>query len=63
MERIVDKKKRVDIEVSEEVLRWAAIEAAKVGISRRKYLVKCILYAMNAAKEKEESGMEFVTSL
>jgi len=35
-------KRRVDIELEEEVLRWAAIEAAKVGISRRQYLSRII---------------------
>jgi hypothetical protein len=34
--------KRVDIKLEEEVLKWAAIEAAKMGISRRQCLSKII---------------------
>ena len=34
--------KRVDIKLEEETLKWAAIEAAKLGISRRKYLALCV---------------------
>jgi hypothetical protein len=30
--------KRVDIELDEETLKWAAIRAAKLGISRRKLI-------------------------
>ena len=30
--------KRVDIKLEEETLKWAAIEAAKVGISRRELI-------------------------
>jgi hypothetical protein len=33
-------KKRVDIELEEETLKWAGIEAAKFGISRRRYISK-----------------------
>lgn len=36
------KKQRVDIELEEETLKWAGIEAAKLGISRRKYLAQVI---------------------
>lgn len=34
---------RVDIEISKETARWAAIEAAKIGLSRRQFLAKCIV--------------------
>ena len=37
------KKQRVDIELDENILKWAAIEAAKLGISRRKFLSKLII--------------------
>jgi len=30
--------RRVDIKLEEDTLRWAGIEAAKLGISRRKYI-------------------------
>ena len=33
---------RVDIKLSKEVLRWAAVEAAKVGLSRRRFLSEII---------------------
>lgn len=33
---------RVDLNLSKDLLRWAAIEAAKIGISRRKFLCNCI---------------------
>ena len=32
--------KRVDIKLDAETLKWAGIEAAKAGISRRKYIGK-----------------------
>lgn len=32
------KKQRVDIELDAETLKWAGIEAAKLGISRRKFI-------------------------
>jgi hypothetical protein len=50
-------KKRVDIKLEEEVLRWAAIEAAKIGISRRQYLSKLI------TKEylRETTGIKFMS--
>ena len=34
--------KRVDIKLQEETLKWAGIEAAKIGISRRQYLARII---------------------
>jgi hypothetical protein len=34
--------KRVDIKLEEEVLKWAAIEAAIMGMSRRQYLARII---------------------
>ena len=30
--------KRVDIELDEDILKWAGIEAAKLGISRRRFI-------------------------
>ena len=30
--------KRVDIKLEEETLKWAGIEAAKLGISRRRFI-------------------------
>lgn len=63
MERVTIRKRRVDIEVPEDVLRWAAIEAAKAGISRRKYIVRCLEYAKSAADELQEQGMEFIIKL
>lgn len=35
-------RQRVDIKLSKEVLKWAAIEAATIGISRREYISKCV---------------------
>jgi len=34
---------RVDIKLSKSTLKWAAIEAAKLDISRRQYLSDCVL--------------------
>ena len=33
---------RVDVEIDYETLRWAAIQAVSLGISRRKFLFNCI---------------------
>lgn len=35
-------KKRVDIELDENLLKWAGIEAVKLGISRRKFISNVI---------------------
>lgn len=35
-------KKRVDIELDENVLEWAGVNAVTLGISRRAYLKRCI---------------------
>jgi len=36
------KKQRVDVELSKDTLKWAGVEAAKLGISRRKFLQNVI---------------------
>ena len=36
------KEKRVDIKLNDDILRIAAIEAAKLGISRRQFLADCV---------------------
>ena len=40
-----NKMQRVDLNLNKDLLRWAAIEAAKIGISRRKFLCDCIAEA------------------
>ena len=34
----MDNLQRVDIKLSKEELKWAAIEAANIGVSRRQYI-------------------------
>lgn len=45
-------KKRVDIELDEEVLRWAAIQAAINGMSRRQFITELVVKQFNNSKGK-----------
>lgn len=43
-------KKRVDIELDEEVLKWAAIQAAINGMSRRQFITELVVKQFNNSK-------------
>ncbi len=46
--------RRVDILIKKDVLRWAAIEAAKRGMSRRRFIAYCVEYTKKAMSDSEE---------
>jgi len=51
-----NKMQRVDLNLNKDLLRWAAIEAAKIGISRRKFLCDCIVEAKERTNYTEIKG-------